>query len=267
MGMFHSLVDKYKKAKQMSINKKEFKDALLKAVEDGKLSGDEISELEKRKEELGLTEFDVQGMKAEIYTSAFAAAKSDTQVTKEEEEELEKIQKYLGLFDDEITHDKKELARLRLLNGIQNGNMPAVTVSNVVLFKGEKPLWVEPVDLIEEKTIRHHYSGGSRGMSFRVMKGVSYRVGGHRGTMTAEKGLVVVSSGDMIITDKRIIMRGDRKSFAIKLNNVLGTELFTNAIYLSENGKATQRLIRFQQKGNHDIVGAVLSYAINHFEG
>ncbi len=265
--MFQSLVDKYKSAKQRSINKKEFKDALLKAVEDGQLSGDEISELEKRREELGLTEFDVQGMKSEIFTAAFTAAKSDTQVTKEEEEELTKIQKYLGLSDDEITLDKKELARLRLLNEIQNGNMPAVTVSNVVLFKGETPFWVEPVDLIEEKVIRRHYSGGSSGMSFRVMKGVSYRVGGHRGTLQSETGLVVVSSGNMIITSKRIIMTGDRKSFAIKLNNLLNTELFTNAIYLSENGKSSQRLIRFQQKGNHDIVGAVLSYAINHFEG
>lgn len=267
MGMFQSIVDKYKAAKQKSLNKKEFKEALLKAVEDGQLSSDEINELEKRREEIGLTEFDVQGMKAEIFTAAFAAAKSDTQVTKDEEEELVKIQKYLGLSDDEITHDKKELARLRLLNEIQNGNMPAVSVSNVVLFKGETPYWVEPVDLIEEKTIKHHYSGGSRGVSFRVMKGVSYRVGGHRGTMTAEKGLVVVSSGNMIITNKRIIMTGDRKSFAIKLNNLLGTELFTNAIYLSENGKANQRLIRFQEKGNHDIIGAVLTYAINHFEG
>lgn len=267
MGIFQGLVDKYKAAKQKSINKKEFKEGLLKAVEDGQLTADEISELEKRREELGLTEFDVQGMKSEIFTAAFAAAKADTQVTKEEEEELVKIQKYLGLSDDEISLDKKELARLRLLNEIQNGNMPAVSVSNVVLFKGETPYWVEPVDLIEEKVVRRHYSGGSRGMSFRVMKGVSYRVGGHRGTMTSETGLVVVSSGNMIITSKRIIMTGDRKSFAIKLNNLLNTELFTNAIYLSENGKSSQRLIRFKEKGNHDIIGAVLSYAINHFEG
>lgn len=266
MGIFQSLVDKYKNVKQKSLNKKEFKDALLKAVEDGKLTSEEIAELDKRKTELGLTEEDVRGMRAEIFTSAFAAAKSDTQVTKEEEEELGGIQKFLGLSDDEITHDKKELARLRLLNEIQNGNMPVITISNVVLFKGEKPLWVEPVDLIEEKTIRQHYSGGSSGMSFRVMKGVSYRVGGHRGTIQAEKGLVVVSSGDMIITNRRIIVRGDKKSFAIKLNNLLGSELFTNAIYLSENGKVAQRMIRFQQKGNHDIIGAVLSYAINHFE-
>ena len=115
-------------------------------------------------------------------------------------------------------------------------------------------MWVEPVDLIEEKVVRRHYSGGSRGISFRVMKGVSYRVGGHKGTMTAEKGLVVVSSGDMIITKKRIIVKRDRKSFAIKLNNLLGTELFTNGIYMSENRKATQKMLRFQQQGNHDII-------------
>lgn len=265
MNLIHSLVNKYKDTKQRKLNKQEFRQALLQAVNDGKLTDSEILELDKKKADFGLTDEDIRKIRAEVFTTAFTAAKSDKQVTGEEEKELEKIQKYLGLADDEIAHDKKELARLRLLNEIQNGNMPAVLISNVILFKGESPYWIEPADLIEEKVLRRHYEGGSRGVSFRVMKGVSYRVGGHRGQMVAETGLVSVSSGDLVITNKRIIFKGDRKSFAIKLDNLLGTEIFTNAIYISENGKSSTRMIKFQQLGNHDIVGAVLSYSINHY--
>ena len=241
MKLFHSLINKYKDAKQKRLNKQEFRKALLQAVEDGKLTNKEISELDKKKAEFGLTDEDIRQIRAEVYTVAFTAAKSDKQVTAEEERELEKIQKYLGLANDEITHDKKELARLRLLNEIQSGNMPEVIVSNVILFKGECPYWIEPAELIEEKVLRRRYEGGSRGVSIRVMKGVSYRVGGHRGHITTDTGLVSVSSGDLVITNKRIIFKGDRKSFAIKLDNLLGTELFTNAIYLSENGKSSSR--------------------------
>ena len=257
--LFHALINKYKDAKQTKLTKKEFRQLLLQAVEDGKLTTSEISELETKKTEFGLTDADVLEIIVEVYTTAFVAAKADKQVTAEEEKELETIQKYLGLSDDEITHDKKELARLRLLNEIQNGNMPAVICSNVILFKDETPYWIEPADLIEEKVLRRRYEGGSRGVSVRVMKGVSYRVGGHRGHIVNETGLVSVSSGDLVITNKRISFRGDRKSYAINLDNLLGTELFTNGIYFSENGKQSSRMMRFQQDGNYDIVGAVLS--------
>src|SRR5262245_37405022 len=95
-------------SKQHNGKVREFRQALLQAVEDGKLSNEEISELDKKKAEFGLTDDDVRQVRAEVYTTAFTVAKADKQVTAEEEKELEKIQKYLKLADDEITHDKKE---------------------------------------------------------------------------------------------------------------------------------------------------------------
>src|SRR3989344_4585197 len=202
MGIFQTLVDKYKDGKQKSLNKKEFRSALLQAASDGKLTKEEIDELDKKKSELGLTDEDTKGMKAEIFAAAFSATKADAQVTKDEEQELFIIQKY---------------------------------------------------------------QGGSQGMSFRIMKGVSYRVGGHRGHITSETGVVAVSDGELIITSKRVIFRGDKKSFAAKLDNILDVQLFTNGFQFSENNKTKPRLMKFKEQGNHDIIGAVLSYAINHY--
>jgi len=265
MGIFQTIVNKYKDTKQKSLNKKDFNQALLQAVNDGKITKEEIDELDKKKNELGLTDEDVKGMKAEIFAAAFSATKEDQQVTKDEEQELEKIQKYLGLADDEIQHNKKELARLRLLNEIQKGNLPTVPVTNLVMQKSETGYWSEPAILAEKKVIRRRYEGGSHGVSFRVMKGVSYRVGGHRGHAVSETGLVPVSDGELIVTNKRIIFRGDGKVFAIKLNKILDIQIFTNGLQFSENNRAKPRMIKFKQEGNHDILGAVLSYAINHY--
>ncbi|MBI3671244.1 hypothetical protein HY249_00415 [Candidatus Azambacteria bacterium] len=64
MSIFQTIVNKYKDAKQKSLNKKEFKQALLQAVYDGKLTKEEIDELDKKKKDFGLSEKDVKERKA-----------------------------------------------------------------------------------------------------------------------------------------------------------------------------------------------------------
>lgn len=266
MGIFQNIVNKYKDVKEKIDNKNEFKKALLQAVNDGKLTGDEIDLLDKQKEELGLTDEDLKGIRLEIFTLAFNNAKEDQRVTKEEGQELEKIQKYLGLADNEIENSKKELARLRLLNEIQQGNIPTTVVVNLVTQKDEKIYWSENAILLEEKVIKRKYEGGSRGVSFRIMKGVSYRMGAHQGQITSETGIIPVSSGQFIITNKRVIFRGDSISFAVNLNKILNVRLFNDGLQFFENNRSKPRLVKFLKKENQDIIGAIISYAINHFQ-
>jgi len=81
MGIFNTIIDKYKTAKQKSLNKKEFREILLQAVNDGKLTKEEIDNLDKKKTEFGLTDDDIKGVRAEIFAAAFSVAKDDKQVT------------------------------------------------------------------------------------------------------------------------------------------------------------------------------------------
>ena len=56
----------------------------------------------------------------------------------------------------------------------------------ILLKKGEFPILViTDIGLVEMGREAGSYQGGSQGVSFRVMKGVSYRVGGHKGTFVA----------------------------------------------------------------------------------
>lgn len=266
MKIFQVIADKYKESKQRSLNKKEFEMSLVEAAADGVLDDKEVEELKKRQSDLGLTDEETKRAKIGAYQTALVSAKSDGQITKEEEEELIRIQKHLGISDVEIAQNKKELARLRLLNEIQLGNIPEVFVPNLITEKDEKVYWAEPAQLIEEKVIKRRYEGGSQGVSLRIAKGVSYRVGGSRGHLVSETGLVPVGTGELVITNKRVVFRGDGKTFSIKLNKLLDVQVLSNGVYFSEINKAKQKMVKYTQPGNQDIIGAILSYAINNFK-
>lgn len=248
-----------------SVFRSVYKTMLQDAIADGKLTDEEMKQLDAKKDELGLTGEDIKHFASDMYVSGFEKAKEDEKITADEEKELQKLQKYLQVEDDDVPNTKKELWRLRLLTSIQEGVVPHISVSNVILQKGEIPYWSEPSALLEEKVISRRYEGGSHGVSMRVMRGVSYRVGASRGHIVSETGNVVVSRGDLIITSKRIIFRGDLKSFAIALDKLLNIEIFSNGVTVSEVNKAKPRFVNFNTKGNYDIIGAISSYAINHF--
>lgn len=241
------------------------REEMIQLTSDGKLTEGEIKSIEDRKQELGLTDDDIKLAKVTAYATAFNKAVEDSALTEEEENELNNIQEVLQLSDDVIDMNKKILARYRLVREIQNGNMPSLQISNIVLKKGEQVYWSETSSLLEEKVISRYYEGGSSGFSFRVMKGVSYRVGGFRGHPVVETGTVSASDGELILTSKRIIFRGDRKSFATNLDKILDIEFYSNGIRFSENNRSKPRLIQFDDRNNTDIIGSVISYAINHY--
>ncbi|NTU66894.1 MAG: hypothetical protein HGB08_03115 [Candidatus Moranbacteria bacterium] len=266
MNIIQKLAEKYKQSKQKKEGLKSFEKILIEAVKDGKLTGSEIAQLEKDKENLGISEEDMKKFKINAYLTAFQNSKSDGKMTDDEEKELEKIQKYLQISDENIIATKAELSKLRLLNEIQKGNVPEIQVASLITQKGEKVYWSEPSSLTEEKVIRRGYEGGSQGFSFRVMKGVTYRVGAHKGNLITETGMVSVSTGDFIISNKRIVFRGNAKSFSIKLDKILDVQCYSDGIKIFENNKSNPRLIQFFNNNNGDVVGSILSYSINNYQ-
>lgn len=266
MKLLNSLLEKYQASKKKTTDLNNFKISLMQAVSDGKLTTEELNLLTLQKETAGITDDDLKDIKIAAYLSAFTVAKQDKKITESEQNELLEIKKYLNINNAEIQSSEKELARFRLLAEINQGNLPQSTVANLVTQKDERIYWTEPSVLIEEKVLHRRYEGGSQGFSFRIMKGVSYRVGASRGYFVNETGRVPVSNGEFIITSKRVIFRGDGKTFSFKLDKILDIQLFTNGIYLSEANKSKPRMIKFAQEGNYDVVGAIIAYAINNYK-
>jgi hypothetical protein len=72
---------------------------------------------------------------------------------------------------------------------------------------------------------RGTYQGGSQGVSFRVAKGVSYRVGGHRGTFTpGDEELKIVDEGTAVVTNQRAVFQGAGKTREWLFTKLIGVD-------------------------------------------
>jgi len=262
MNLLRALVAKFRAFRQHLANKKRFKLQLLDAVKDGSLAQEAMQRLDSLKSQLELTEADVSRFRVEAYLTAYSAAKQDGLVTREEDFELDRIQRYLGIADSEVPGPKKELDHFRLLRDIQTGKLPNVAVAGLVLQKGETAHWTEPASLLEERVVNRRYVGGSSGVSFRIARGVSYHVGGFRGHMEADKKILPVSSGTLVITSKRLVFLGDNKSFNSRLDRLLDVHLFGDGIRVDDSA-GKPHTFRFASRHNVDAFGAILSQAIN----
>ena len=81
-----------------------------------------------------------------------------------------------------------------------------------VLTKGESAYFrLNGALLIEPKAGPSRYVGGSQGVSIRIAKGVTYRVGQQRGQLIrGEEKPTPIDQGDALVTDKRIVFVGDK---------------------------------------------------------
>jgi hypothetical protein len=266
MGVLKRISDKIAEMRKRSRDKKDFLESILDAASDGVLTDAEIAQISARQTELGLADEDLRKVRVQAYNAAFWAAKNDGVVTRQEEKELTKLQQFLKIPESEIAKTKKELARLRLINEIESGNLPSTSVTNLILQKGEIAHWCEAGDIMEERVVSRRYQGGSQGVSVRIAKGVSYRIGSHRGHLITDTAVIPVSSGELIVTNKRVVFRGDNKSFSLRFDKLLDVHFFRNAVRVTGD-KGKPHLVQFDDEDNSEIVGAVLSFAINNFAG
>ena len=81
------------------------------------------------------------------------------------------------------------------------------------------------------------YQGGHRGASVRVAKGMSYRIGGSKGTPVREDVLEESLLGTLIITDQRVILQTDRYGFELKGSELQTVNLHSDALELLVKGR------------------------------
>jgi hypothetical protein len=122
----------------------------------------------------------------------------------------------------------------RALQRVLSQPLTEIHPTGVMLKSGERAYGAIAATLKEVKTVG--YSGRTSGISVRVAKGVTLRSGGIRGS--AVKGMVSVASGELVITNQRVIFAGDMKSFEIPLDKLLNTTNFEHGFGFSD-GKHT----------------------------
>jgi hypothetical protein len=100
-----------------------------------------------------------------------------------------------------------------------------VAESSVVLKKGSGFSSSEGAHLIEPRRTPGHYVGGYQGVSFKVMKGVRYHVGGSRGTYVQGEGRPTpIDEGVLTISNHRVVFQGMKQAREWSFAKLLGIQ-------------------------------------------
>ncbi|MEK6938465.1 MAG: hypothetical protein AABX04_05450, partial [Nanoarchaeota archaeon] len=122
-----------------------------------------------------------------------------------------------------------------VLEKLEKGDIPIQSDNiniGVPLKSGEKIFCGEKSNLYEPRAVRE-FHGGSRGVSMRVAKGMSVRVGNFRGKSESHDELRVIDSGVLIVTNKRLIFIGPNRNSNIELKKLLHFNATSEGIMIS----------------------------------
>lgn len=264
MNVFNYLKDKKAIADQKKQNLIAFNDGVNKLLANNELTPQLSEEVQKLTSKLDISVEAIRPNSLRFYETAFAKVRSKESLT-EQEEVLKSLQSCLGIQDNQISPYLVQLSSLKMLTSIKQGILPHVIISNLVMTKDEITYLSQPAKLVEEKVIRRRYTGGSGGASVRIAKGLWIRSGSSKGQSFNEIGPVITSNGSIIITNKRIVYMGDKKSFSTELHKVLTTELHPEGFQYQENAKSKPKTFVFAENSDYKVFEAVLSYAINNY--
>ncbi len=140
--------------------------------------------------------------------------------------------------------------------------------SQLNLKKEEVVHFACPTILKETRVVNLGYEGGSHGVSLRLMKGVSYRVGSHRGHLRKEEQLVETSRGYLVLTNKRVILNPyqGKKAVNISLSKILTYNCYDNALEIYKDGREKGFFFSITSSGHVEITGLVYGFLLNDID-
>jgi len=231
------------------------REKVKEAVADGKLDARDLKEIEKARQELGVTPAadDRTVMRREIYNEAVNAAKSDGEITGTDAHELAKIQKFLALRDDQVEKTKWDLQRLRTLTEIRRGNLPQVpsnssSMRGVQLEPDETAHYSMSVEVFDLATTRQNDG-------VRAEWGVAYEAGTAKMHVLPGDGAKPQGDATVIITNRRVLIRTENgKVAAIRYAPQAQMYLYSDGIRLERTVGNT--VLRFKS-GSEDTIEIV----------
>lgn len=204
-----------------------------------------------------------------LYSKVYDQFESDKELEEEEINTMLKIQEAFNLTNEDVKFDERVRPYIYVNTIRKEGTLPTINLqieggSPVVLKKGEVVHFVDRSILKELKSVSLGYSGGSHGVSFRIAKGISYRVGAHRGHIVKEDRFIATSRGVLLITNQRLFLHPfpGYKPISIPLNKILSYQCFNNGIEVYKEGKEKGYFFAIGKSGSVEIFGLCLGHLL-----
>lgn len=170
----------------------------------------------------------------------------DSNLDAQEEARLTQFAEQFALTQEDLdkTGAYTQFVKGAVLRELMEGTVPSrfhpVGGLPFNLQKGEALIWAfNNVAYYEEKT-RRQYVGGSHGVSFRIAKGVYYRVGSFRGQPVETTERVHVDTGILAVTTKHLYFQGRTKTFRVRLDKVISFMPYSDGVGIQRDA-ATAR--------------------------
>jgi len=239
--------------------KEELREKAKEVVSEGKLTPGKAEQLKKLSQEHAedLAD-DKTRMRRSIYNKAVAGAKARGKLSEGEAAELAKIQKFLALRDDQVEKTKWDLARLRKVTEIRQGQLPTVEPGHVSLRglqlnPGEIAHYSMHVDVQDRPT-----EGGRPGVL--VKWNSAYAPNSARAHSLPADGAKDLGEGYLIFTNKRLLLRSAGvKTAAVEYGPQANLFLYGDGLRIERTIGNT--ILRFKSKseGTAEIVGELLA--------
>ena len=146
-----------------------------------------------------------------------------------------------------MQYQSENLVRIEqviLLKDLQRGRLPQKPLTvPVMLGRGECALWVyDNVTMFQEKIMRE-YVGGSRGMSFRICKGVTYRTGSFKGQPVERSHMDKVGVGSLVVTNKHFFFHCPTASAKIPYSKIIGVTPYSDGLEVHKDEVKPKRTV------------------------
>lgn len=255
MGIKDSIKDWLSKDKK----KAAYRDKLKEAVSDGRLDTEDLKSLEELQKELDVSDVasDRTIVRREIYNEAVDSVRRDGEYTNTDAAELAKIQKFLALRDDQVEKTKWDLARLRVLTEIRQGNLPTVSSASAAL----RGVQLEPEEIAHYSVAVELFDlGTTRGNDgVEIQWGRPYDGGTARAHGVPEAGAKPLGEGYLIITNRRLVLRTGNRTAAVKYSPAAQVYLYGDGIRLQRTVGNTVLRFKTGSEETGEIVGELLS--------
>lgn len=110
-----------------------------------------------------------------------------------------------------------------------DAELPVITTSNLMLSNGEVCHYCGSATFVKTKNVVVGYSGGSRGTSIRIAKGMSVRVGAQKAA-PIRGDAQERTQGILSITIKRVVFSGNKGAFDKKISALSAVTPYQNGI-------------------------------------
>lgn len=240
-----------------------FKTAVENAVSNRALSDEDSERLSKLGAGLRLTHEDqsriASAVIGPIINTAIVELVSDHRLTPEKEQKIDALATQLKI---DISNLKSEpnLVRFRMLARIDAGEYPVVAHPSVALQKNEQCNFTTSAEWHEVRRVTQRIAYSGISTRIRIVKGVYWNAGSFKPQRVSRDVLTPVDSGDLFLTTKRIIFRGNRGNKVIPYTSVLGFEVYSDGFKIEKSsGKPPYLLF----SGDAELAAAILNAHLN----